>query len=54
VKSETLGTVLVNVVTSPTHVVGIVPVLVRYSSQFGTGTALPMQLSCCAAVGSPV
>jgi hypothetical protein len=29
VNSDTFGTVLEKVVTSPTHVVGIVPVLVR-------------------------
>ncbi len=47
----TFGTLLVKLDTSPVHVVGIIPVFVRYCNQSGDGTALPMQLNCCAADG---
>src|SRR5205814_3602141 len=50
----TFGTVLEKFVTPPAHVVGIIVVLWRYSSQSATGTALPIQLNCCAADARPV
>src|SRR5258705_8918378 len=54
-KAVTFGTTFANgVFAPPTHCVGMSDGSETYAFQFGTGVAVPTQVTCCTALGSPV